>query len=104
MVGKHRVPLVVRDMPDAHACWDYDHKTIFISPTTLDDIDFFRETLRHEMRHAAFDFSGLAWMMPDKLNEAICRCLDGVSDPAWEAADDRLWRWRARRNKSRKLR
>ena len=44
----------------------------------------FAETLRHELRHATLDISGLSWAEHHE-NESLVRAFDHILDPAWES-------------------
>ncbi len=49
----------------------------------------FKETLRHEMVHAALHFCGVTWCETME-EEAVVRCLDEVFWPSWERVERRL--------------
>lgn len=49
----------------------------------------FKETLRHEMIHAALHLCGVAWCERME-EEALVRCLDEVFWPSWERVERRL--------------
>jgi hypothetical protein len=49
----------------------------------------YRDTLRHEMRHMALRFGGVAYCESME-EEAVNRCLDNLLEPAWEKVRKRL--------------
>ena len=66
-----------------------DEREIVLSSRTLCKASTLRETLRHEMLHAALDISGLSYLKNFE-DEAIVRCIDGVFHPAWDATRKQL--------------
>jgi hypothetical protein len=82
----HRVRVQVVEEIDDEGTWGHyvhDKKLIRIAKAALDKGEF-RNTLRHEMTHAALRIGGVAFS--DYMEEeAVVRCLDDVFFPAWEA-------------------
>lgn len=60
--------------------WCYDKWVIKIGPRAA---GCFRDSLRHEMRHAAFTIGGVSYNERME-EESIVRCLETIFDPAWE--------------------
>lgn len=85
------VTLAVRIVPDLDDWGQYraDDREIVLSTKTVSKASSLRETLRHEMLHAALDISGLSYMKTYE-EEAIVRCIDNVFHPAWEATRKQL--------------
>jgi hypothetical protein len=48
-----------------------------------------RETLRHEMLHAALDICGISHLEGYE-EEAVVRCVENVFHPAWETVRKQL--------------
>lgn len=67
----------------------FDDREIHISKKCVRSKKLFRETLRHEMIHAALHIGGVAYL--DQYDEeAVVRCLENIFFPAWEAAQKQL--------------
>ena len=69
--------------------WEIEARTIWISPDALKSKKLFRETLRHEMDHAAREIGGVAYCVRHE-EEAITRCRDHLFWPAWEKISGKL--------------
>lgn len=76
----------VRVDPDLEDWGQYraDEKEIVLSTKTISKASSLRETLRHEMLHAAFDISGISHLQRFE-EESIVRAVDHIFHPAWEA-------------------
>lgn len=49
------------------------------------DTKVMKDTLRHELMHAAFSIGGIAHCAPfEEVEEGVVRCLDHIFFPAWE--------------------
>lgn len=80
-VGGYKIKVLVVTGMDDWGDYDRERKMIRIShKATGDDL---RDTLRHEMVHAALDIGGIAYC-ESMQEEAIVRCLDSLFFPAWE--------------------
>ena len=77
-----------KDLSD-HDEWGYwvAEKRMIVVHTPLTPRKF-KETLRHEMIHAALHLCGVAWCERME-EEGLVRCLDEVCWPSWE----RVERW-----------
>ena len=67
-----------------------DDKQISISSRALSNKKLFRETLRHEMLHAALEIGGISYLknIPE---EPIVRCMDNIFFLAWGKIRDQLY-------------
>ena len=68
---------------------NFDDRTITINPTCLSKRSLVRETLRHEIFHAATHVSGIAFMERYD-EEAVTRAVENVFFPAWERIQKQL--------------
>ena len=66
-----------------------DDREIVLATRTLAKASSLRETLRHEMLHAALDISGLSYIKNFE-EEALVRCVDTIFHPAWETVRKQL--------------
>jgi hypothetical protein len=67
-----------------------DDKQISISSRALSKHQLFRETLRHEMLHAALEIGGISYLKKYS-EEPIVRCIDNIFYPAWDKIRDQLY-------------
>lgn len=84
IVGGLPVKIVVD--PSLEESWgEYmgDEKVIRLSPHAVSKKQTCRETIRHELLHAAFDISGVAYLQKWE-EEAVVRCIDNIFHPAWD--------------------
>jgi len=81
----------VRIDPKLEAWGEYhgDDAEIVLASRTLDKQSTLRETLRHEMLHAALDICGLSYLERYE-EEAVVRCIENVFHPAWEKVHQEL--------------
>lgn len=70
--------------------WDLDNMTITLGRLVVEDPSQLVATLRHELRHAAIDLSGVTHGMTAKMQEQIVRCMENIADPALEEALDKM--------------
>ena len=73
-------------------CWGQycrDGEFIELGPD-VDSLKTFRDTMRHEMLHAAISVSGLNHILNDNLEEALVRALENLFLPAIDKLDQRL--------------
>jgi len=77
--------------PKLEAWGEYhaDDRKIVLASRTLDKQSSLRETLRHEMLHAALDICGLSYLERYE-EEAVVRCIENVFHPAWEKVHQEL--------------
>jgi hypothetical protein len=83
--------IAIRIDPKLEAWGEYhgDDAEIVLSSRTLAKQSTLRETLRHEMLHAALDICGLSHLERYE-EEAIVRCIENVFHPAWDNARKKL--------------
>lgn len=60
--------------------WNLDEKTIYLNIKCLDDENLFYWTLIHEILHAFFEMSGVAFMDQND-EEAYVRCMENLFLP-----------------------
>lgn len=82
MIGGRRILLRV-DKTDDWGNYNHDEGVITLSPKALEKDSNLRETLRHEILHAALHIGGVAFLEQYE-EEVIVRCINGVFWPAWE--------------------
>ena len=88
-VGGKRVR--IRVVPDMEDWGEYDHDAfeIRISTKALVKRSLIRETLRHELMHAALSIGGVSYAeRPDE--EAFVRCMENILFPAWDRLSEKL--------------
>ena len=70
--------------PDLEEWGSYHHDLgeIWLATRALDKASTLRETLRHEIMHAALNISGVAFMEGFQ-EEAVVRCFEDIFFPAW---------------------
>ena len=83
-IGGHAIPIEWDDGADWGG-YSPDKKLIMLNEKLKQDPKGFTETLRHEMVHASFYISGVAFGFTDDQMEQIVRCLDDIFFPAWES-------------------
>ena len=83
--------IAIRVDPALESWGEYhsDEREIVLATRTLAKSSSLRETLRHEMLHAALDISGLSYLKNFE-EEAIVRCLDAIFHPAWDSVRKHL--------------
>ncbi len=90
MVGGKKFSIVVAPLNDDD--WgqmDLDELTITLSPKCLNKASNLRETLRHEIMHAALSIAGVSYSV--KYNEeTIVRALENIFFPAWDKIHKKL--------------
>jgi hypothetical protein len=90
VIGGQRFSIVIEDLENGD--WgqmDFDNRKILISPKCLNKSSTLRETLRHEIMHAALSVAGVSFST--KYNEeTIVRALENVFFPAWDKFHKKL--------------
>ena len=82
-IGGKRVRIrVVTDM-DAWGEYHHDLAEIRLSNRALSKASIVRETLRHEVMHAAMNIAGISYM-EEFSEEAVVRCMDEIFFPCWD--------------------
>jgi len=82
-IGGRMLTVVVDPKLEAWGEYHADDRKIVLASRTLDKQSSLRETLRHEMLHAALDICGLSYLERYE-EEAVVRCVENVFAPAWE--------------------
>jgi len=85
------ITLAIRVEPTLESWGEYhaDKREILLATRTLDKRSTLRETLRHELMHAALDIAGLSYVKNFE-EEAIVRCIDNIFHPAWDRVRKQL--------------
>ena len=83
--------ITIRIDPKLEAWGEYrgDDAEIVLASRTLEKQSTLRQTLRHEMLHAALDICGLSYLERFE-EEAIVRCIENVFHPAWDKVRKQL--------------
>jgi len=85
--------IAIRIDPKLEAWGEYrgDDAEIVLAARTLAKQSSLRETLRHEMLHAALDICGLTYIEGfDRYEECFVRALENVFFPAWQKVHQQL--------------
>jgi hypothetical protein len=89
-VGGIRFQIVCQPIEDDdHGRMLFDERKILINTFCLDKASLLRETLRHEMLHAALHVSGVAFMEYYD-EEVLVRAIDHIFFPAWDTIREKL--------------
>jgi hypothetical protein len=88
-IGGREIAIRIDPKLDSWGEYHADECEIVLASRTLSKASTLRETLRHEMLHAALDISGLSYLKTFE-EEAIVRCIDGIFHPAWEKVRKQL--------------
>lgn len=88
-VGGKRIR--IRVIADLEAWGEYHHDKgeILIASRALAKRSTLRETLRHELMHAALSISGVAFSEGFQ-EEAVIRCFEDIFHPAWDRLHKKL--------------
>lgn len=83
--------IAIRIDPKLESWGEYhaDDDEIVLASRTLEKSSTLRQTLRHEMLHAALEISGLSYLEKYE-EEAVVRCVDKIFHPAWEKVRKQL--------------
>ena len=82
-IGGRTIAIRIDSNLEAWGEYRGDDAEIVLSSRTLTKQSSIRETLRHEMLHAALDIAGLSYLERFE-EEAVVRCIDNIFYPAWE--------------------
>jgi hypothetical protein len=82
MVAGVKVAIKTAIMDD-YGQYHSDIRTIAIGQLAFRDTKTLLNTVKHELRHAALDITGLTHLVRYE-EEAIVRCLESIFDPAWD--------------------
>ena len=88
-IGGRMLTVIVDPKLEAWGEYHADDHQIVLASKTLDKQSTLRETLRHEMLHAALDISGLSYLERFE-EEAVVRCAENLFFPAWEKVRKQL--------------
>ena len=83
--------IAIRIDPKLESWGEYhgDDAEIVLASKTLVKQSSLRETLRHEMLHAALDIAGLSYLERFE-KEAVVRCIENIFHPAWDKVRKQL--------------
>jgi hypothetical protein len=83
-IGGIEFEIVVKHLPGGdYGQMDFDERKIYLSTICLAKRSTLRETLRHELVHAALHICGISFS--EKYDEEIIvRAMDHIFFPAWE--------------------
>lgn len=83
--------VTVRVEPSLSSWGEYhaDNHEIVLAPKTLVKASTLRETLRHELLHAALDIAGLSYLERFE-EESVVRCIENIFFPAWDILRKKL--------------
>lgn len=87
-IGGKRVSIKVLDM-DSWGEYDHDLARICIATKATANNKLLRDTLRHELMHAALNISGVAFAETIS-EESVVRCLDEIFFPCWDKLELKL--------------
>jgi len=83
-VGGKRIRIVVvKDLED-FGQYNHDKAEILLASRVTNKASDLRETLRHEIMHAAMHISGISFMEKFE-EEAVVRCFEELFFPCWES-------------------
>lgn len=90
MIGGIRFAIVCQKIDEGdYGRMIFDERRIVINTICLAKASLLRETLRHEILHAALHVSGVSFLERYD-EEAIVRAMDHIFHPAWESIRERL--------------
>ena len=81
----------IRVNPDLESWGEYFHdkSELHLAPMALDTLKNMRETLRHELMHAALRIGGVAYSDSFQ-EEAVVRCMETLFFPCWDKLSPKL--------------
>ena len=80
-IGGLKVRIVIAENIEEYGNFSLDDLTITLRKG---DSKVMKDTLRHEMMHAAFAIGGIGHCKPfEEVEEGVVRCLDHLFFPAW---------------------
>jgi hypothetical protein len=88
-IGGKRVRIVITKNLEAYGEYHHDKAEIRLSSRVLAKASDLRETLRHEMMHAAMSISGIAFMEKFE-EESVVRCFEEIFFPCWSKVSEQL--------------
>jgi hypothetical protein len=85
MIGGIRFQIVCQPIDEGdYGRMIFDQRKIVINTVCLAKASLLRETLRHEILHAALHVSGVSFLERYD-EEALVRAIDHIFHPAWES-------------------
>jgi hypothetical protein len=89
-IGGQRFSIVVAELESGtYGHMDFDGKRIVVAPFVTAKRSLLRETLRHEVLHAALHMSGVSFS--DKYDEEnVVRAIENIFFPSWEPLHKKL--------------
>lgn len=90
MIGGIRFTIVCQKIDEGdYGRMIFDERKIVINTICLSKAQLLRETLRHEILHAALHVSGVSFLERYD-EEALVRAMDHIFFPAWELIRQKL--------------
>ncbi len=90
MIGGIRFAIVCQKIDEGdYGRMIFDERKIVISTICLSKAQLLRETLRHEILHAALHVSGVSFLERYD-EEALVRAMDHIFFPSWELIRQKL--------------
>jgi hypothetical protein len=90
MIGGIRFQIVCQPIDEGdYGRMIFDQRKIVINTVCLAKASLLRETLRHEILHAALHVSGVSFLERYD-EEALVRAIDHIFHPAWESIRAKL--------------
>jgi len=89
-IGGRQFTAVPCELGEDHGQMCFDKAQIKLSHILKPGTRDFRDTVRHEMVHAAFAMAGLDHVLKDGQEEAVVRCLENIFFPAWDGVPKEL--------------
>jgi hypothetical protein len=88
-IGGKRVRITISKTLEAYGEYHHDKAEIRLASRVLAKASDLRETLRHEMMHAAMSISGIAFMEKFE-EESVVRCFEEIFFPSYEKVSEQL--------------
>ena len=90
-VGGRKVVITISENLENFGEYNHDKHEIKLSSRVLSKSSLLRETLRHEIMHAAMSISGISYIEKFE-EEAVVRCFDEIFFPTWTRVSEQLLR------------
>jgi hypothetical protein len=71
-VAGQKVKIISKELDGDHGQYNHDQRTIYLDPSSKEQF----ATLLHELVHAALTISGVAEVLGDEKEEAVCRAME----------------------------
>lgn len=90
MIGGNKFRIVIGTLDNGdYGRMYFDERKIVISTACLSKSSILRETLRHEVLHAALHISGVSFLERYE-EETLVRAMDHIFFPAWQDLHNKL--------------